>query len=66
MELKGSELIFISRIMRDGSATTPVLDDDHLQEEEFEMNCLSLTKNTWIACGFNSYVVKLKNEELEK
>ena len=58
---KGRELIFISRILRDGSGVEPVdVDMSHLDKTKFTMNCLSITKGTWIACEFNSFVVKIK------
>lgn len=60
--IEGKDLIFISRIERDGSGVVPVDDDKHLQTEKFELNCLSMTKETYIASGFNSYVVKLKKQ----
>lgn len=58
---KGKELEFISRIERDGKGI--VLMDKHPIHEDntsFELNALSLTKGTYIACEFNSYVVKIK------
>ena len=65
---KPHELIFISRIKRDGSGTAKVFKKDvkHLtenkfaKEDEYTITCLSLTEKTFIASGFNSYVVKLK------
>lgn len=68
MKNKPNELIFISRIKRDGSGTRKVFKKDikHLttnkfaKEEEYEMNRLSISEGTYIASGFNSYVVKLK------
>lgn len=64
MKLKGKDLIFISWINRDGSGVNPVRQEliDIMQEDNFEVNCLSLTEKTYIACGFNSFVVRLKNE----
>jgi len=69
MKKKPNELIFISRIKRDGSGTRKVFKKDvkHLTENQFaknddyELNCLSISEGTYIASGFNSYVVKLKN-----
>jgi hypothetical protein len=63
--MKGLKLIFISQINRDGSGTTPVNPDyiRTLEKDDFNLNCLSITENTYIAHGFNSYVVKLKNEK---
>lgn len=69
MKAKGSELIFISRILRDGSGVEMIENDDqvkHWQKTEFELNCLSITNGTYIASEFNSYVVKLKNNEDNK
>jgi hypothetical protein len=62
MKKKFVELTFISRINRDGSGTTPVTDIEvaDLIDDVFEVKCLSLTLKTYISCGFNSYVVKLK------
>ncbi len=61
-KIKGKDLIFISRILRDGSGTEAVIvkDTGHLDNRVFNCNCLSMTKKTYIACEFNSYVVKLK------
>lgn len=80
MEKKGHELIFISWIRRDGSGTvncgtewnesmdSPKVDDmSYLDDETFTLNCLSLSKQTFIASGFNSFVVKIKcSKHLDK
>lgn len=61
-KILGRDLIFISWIRRDGSGTDKV-NNKHIevmQEEAFRMNKLSITEDTYIACGFNSFVVKLK------
>lgn len=59
---KGKDLLFISRILMDGSGTVEVRADvSHLDDTTFNLNCLSITHGTWIACEFSSYVVKLKN-----
>lgn len=67
MKAKAKHLIFISRIIRDGSGTVPV--EDKLQkrlqqskniDEKYKLNVLSPPDKTYIASGFNSYVVKLK------
>jgi len=64
MKKKPNELIFISQIKRDGSGTKKVFkkDIEYLESEkdDYEVNCLSISQGTFIACGFNSYVVKLK------
>lgn len=61
-KVKGNELTFISRIIRDGSGVIDVSQDDlsHLDNVEFILNPLSITNKTFIACEFNSYVVRLK------
>lgn len=62
---KASELVFISRIKRDGSGVEVLSkkDSDKLSSAEFmddvfTLNSLSITHGTYIASGFNSYVVK--------
>ncbi len=65
------DLEFISRIERDGKSVTPV-DEKTLktlkyQNEEFEVRCLSMSEETFIASNFNSYIVKIiKTEHQEK
>lgn len=64
MEKLGKELIFISRIERDGSGTEQNLSEKHIEliaNDSFKLTCLSLTQKTFIASNFNSYVVKLKD-----
>lgn len=66
---KGSELDFITCIKRDGSGVTgaahiPEMIDAH-QNDEFILHRLSITEDTWIAIGFNSFIVKLKNSTNE-
>lgn len=63
MEKKGKELLFISRIFRDGSGVEVIKEQDHMMhvnDTVFNLNCLSITNGTYIASEFNSYVVKLK------
>lgn len=73
--IQGKNLEFISFIKRDGSGTIPIgtkwdkdcdfpKTDDMSYEDEnwFNINQLSLSKQTYIASGFNSFVVKLKNQ----
>jgi len=68
----GHRLEFISWIKRDGSGVVmipsprnesePKLDDmSYVNNERFELNPLSLSQGTFIASGFNSFVVRLKN-----
>jgi hypothetical protein len=69
----GKELEFISFVKRDGSGTIavgtewntdsnhPKTDDvSYMDDEEFEINAISMTYKTFIASGFNTWVVRLK------
>ena len=73
MKYKGKQLEFISFIKRDGTGTVmvgtewdknkeyPKVDDmSYLDDEIFEVSCLSLSNKTFIASGFNSFVVRIK------
>jgi hypothetical protein len=61
-EYKGNQLEFISHIERDGSGTKPINEKliKIMQDENFIVLCLSTTAKTYIAHGFNSFVVKIK------
>lgn len=65
MKAKGKELEFISVIKSDGSGTTPVSTElSKVRENKtFDLIRLSISEDTYIAVGFNCYVVKLKNNE---
>lgn len=65
MKKTGKELEFISQINRDGSGTHPVAEGyvELLQNKTFDVRCLSLTEETFIASCFNSFVVRLKNKD---
>lgn len=68
---KAHELEFISQIMRDGTGTAPVsesylksmLENPLMKDEDFELHCLSISQETYIAFNFNAFVVKLKNKQ---
>ncbi len=62
MKKIGSELIFISRIERNGLSVAEVGEGylELLQKETFELVCLSMSERTYIAFCFNAFVVKLK------
>lgn len=70
MQKKAKDLIFISQINRDGSGTSKVsakylqsmVENKLMKDEEFSVHRLSLTEDTFIAIGFNSFVVKLKEK----
>ena len=57
----GSELIFISKINRDGKSVE-VLSKNPRSElgTVFKLTSLSISNGTFIASEFNSYIVKLK------
>jgi hypothetical protein len=62
---KGSELIFLKRINNDGLSLLDV-DEQHtnnkyVQDEKYEINCLSMTNKTFVASGGATYIVKFKN-----
>jgi len=64
---KAHELIFISQILRDGTGVEMFNEKDvsnyenrFIRDEEFKLHSLSMTEKTYIAIGFNSYVVRLK------
>jgi hypothetical protein len=59
----GKELIFISRINRDGKGVTDVSNERLAVYDNvvFVLNSLSVTNKTYIACEFNSFVVRLVN-----
>ncbi len=61
-EVHGSELEFIAWIHRDGSGVTPMVGKDTTvaERQTYSLNCLSITQDTYIASGFNSYVVRLR------
>jgi len=63
---KGHELIFISRIRRDGSGTDPVEVTHSLLNDNYRLRCLSITRGTYIASEVSSYVVKVIKDEKEK
>ena len=68
MKKKAHELEFISQIKRDGSGTVKVpkgylkamLENPLMKDEKFKIHCLSMSEKTFLAIGFNSFVVKLR------
>ena len=70
MKAYARDLVFISQINRDGSGTHPVeesylksmLENDLMKDDEFTIRCLSLSEKTYIAMGFNSFVVRLTDK----
>lgn len=75
MKKFGRELEFISFIKRDGSGVVPcgtewnadkdypkVDDMSYLDNYTFKVRVLSITHKTYIASSFNTWVVKLKEE----
>lgn len=75
MKKYGKELEFISWVKRDGSGTVmcgtkwdasmdcPKVDDmSYLDEDRFKLTLISASRQTFIASGFNTFVVKLKRK----
>lgn len=62
MKRFGKELEFISWIKRDGSGVDKVTEAhiEVMKDEVFKVRRLSISHDTYIASGFNSFVVKLK------
>lgn len=68
-QAKASELIFLSQVKRDGSGVDEVsedykkgmLENPLMKDELFEIKVLSLSLNTYIASGFNTFIVKLRD-----
>jgi hypothetical protein len=65
MQVKGRKLEFVSQISRDGSGTVPVSKSyiRMMKDDIFEIRCLSLSERTYIASGFNSFVVRFKTKK---
>lgn len=62
--MKGHQLIFLKRINKQGdSSLIPAHEDNrHYYDDNFEITCLSISEGTYIAHGFSTWVVKLKNK----
>lgn len=62
--VKGSDLIFISQINRDGSGAKKVPEKyvDFMKNDDFKLIRLSITYDTYIAANFNLFVVKIKRQ----
>ena len=62
MTYAGKDLIFISRIKFNGWEIEPFNPDwqKKVDEQKFDLNCLSVSAKTWIASGNSTYVVKIK------
>lgn len=74
IRFKGKELEFISFVKRDGSGTIlvgtpwdvnsgyPKIDSiEYPDDDNFTLTRLSLSQETYIASGFNTWVVRIKN-----
>jgi hypothetical protein len=68
MKATAHELEFISQIKRDGSGTMKVpesylkalKENPLMRDENYKIHCLSVNNQTFLALGFNSFIVKLK------
>jgi len=59
--MQGKNLIFISRIGFTGESIVPVTKNmDCYNNSNFILTRLSIKNGTWIASGFFTYVVKIK------
>lgn len=64
MKTQGKNLIFISRINADGKSTKVKQSSIKLFEDDtYELNCLSITNETYIASAMNTFVVKIKETD---
>lgn len=64
--VKGHELIFLKRINKQGDSS-PILSHEenrHYSDDNFQITCLSISEGTYIASGFSTFVVKLKNIQI--
>lgn len=70
MRLEAKNLIFISKILRDGSGVelcteadnVKLTEGEYTKNELYDILHLSITQETYIAKNTNVYVVKLKNK----
>jgi hypothetical protein len=63
--VKGSELIFLKRINKLGDTDTIENQEEiskMYQEDDFQITCLSMYQETYIAHGFSTFVVKIKTK----
>lgn len=61
MVVKGSELIFLKRINGDGEGILNIPEENTpWSGDNYKLTQLSITHETYIAHGFNTYIVKLK------
>ena len=60
--MKGKDLIFISKIKRDGTGVEKLSQKEikFLQNTEFELKSLSMIRNIFVAINYNSYIIKIK------
>jgi len=63
--VSGSELIFISKIKKDGSGVIEVNPEDQewlKREKDYSLCRLSISEKTYIAFNMSAFVVKLKSD----
>lgn len=62
---KGTDLIFICRINRDGSGVEKLTEKqiDSFKKYNYKLIRLSITENTYIASNMSLFVVKIKPNE---
>ncbi len=60
--MKGHELIFLRRINRYGESSIEEVKEELYKDDAFQITCLSISQDTYIAHGFSTFVVKIKNK----
>jgi hypothetical protein len=63
--VKGFELVFISRIHKEGYGIEVVSNhkmQDMYSTDNFNLSCLSISQGTYIASGMATFVVKIKTK----
>jgi len=58
--MKGHELIFLRRINKYGESSIEEVNETLYKDDNFQITCLSISQETYIAHGFSTFVVKLK------
>ena len=59
---KGHELIFLRRINKYGESSIEEVKEELYKDDAFQITCLSMSQETYIAHGFSTFVVKIKKK----
>jgi len=60
--MKGHELIFLRRINKYGESSIEEVNTRVYKDDNFQITCLSMSQETYIAHGFSTFVVKIKKK----